>query len=222
MMAKRLFDLVASTLGLVCLAPLLVLVSVAVVIDSPGPALYSGRRVGRQGREFRMLKFRSMVVGADRRGAGITISGDNRVTRLGRILRRTKLDELPQLVNVLKGDMSLVGPRPEDPRYVALYNEEQRATLQVRPGVTGLASIAYRDEESQLAGLEWERHYIDQIMPDKLALEALYLKQRSFWSDIRIMLATLVPGLAALPFSSVMTEDQVDQVCSELRRAGGA
>ncbi|MFZ1551113.1 MAG: sugar transferase, partial [Anaerolineae bacterium] len=128
-------------------------------------------RVGQDGRPFRLYKFRSMIVGTDRQGPGITATGDPRITRVGRFLRRAKLDELPQLINVLLGDMSLVGPRPEDPRYVAFYTPEQRRVLSVHPGITSPASLAYRHEEQLLAGEDWETHYRTRVLPAKLALD---------------------------------------------------
>ncbi len=191
-MLKRLFDLIASALGLVILSPLLALIALLVCLTSPGPVFYRARRVGRGGREFTLYKFRSMVADADRRGPGITTAGDPRVTPLGRILRRTKLDELPQLWNVLRGDMSLVGPRPEDPRYVALYTPEQRRVLDVRPGITSLASLEYRNEEAILRGPDWEQRYIHEVMPAKLAIDLRYVQGATLFSDILIILRTLL------------------------------
>ncbi|MEW6580001.1 MAG: sugar transferase, partial [Chloroflexota bacterium] len=169
-MLKRPFDLLASAIGLVFLSPLFALIALLIRLSSPGPIFYRARRVGRCGREFTLYKFRSMVANADRQGPGITTAGDPRVTPIGRVLRRTKLDELPQLWNVLRGDMSLVGPRPEDPRYVALYTPEQRRVLDVRPGITSLASIEYRHEEAVLRGPDWEQRYIREVMPAKLTI----------------------------------------------------
>lgn len=190
-MAKRLFDISASLVGLLILAPVMAVAALAICLDSPGPALYRAVRVGQGGREFRLLKFRTMVSGADRKGPGITTAADPRVTRVGRVLRRAKLDELPQLVNVLLGDMSLVGPRPEDPRYVTLYSPEQRRVLAVRPGVTSPASIRYRNEAALLDGPDWEARYVSEIMPSKLAAELEYIEARSFWKDLAILLRTL-------------------------------
>lgn len=188
---KRAFDLVAAGVGLMVLAPLLAGLALAVKATSPGPVLYCAVRTGRDGVPFRLYKFRSMSVGADRCGPGITVSGDSRVTRLGRWLRRTKLDELPQLLNVLKGDMSLVGPRPEDPRYVALYSAEQRRILAVRPGITSVASLEYRQEAGLLSGGNWEQVYCATIMPQKLAIDLAYIEQQSLGGDIAIILRTL-------------------------------
>lgn len=191
-MLKRLFDLLASAMGLVLLSPLLALIAIAIRLTSPGPIFYRARRVGRGGREFTLYKFRSMVADADRHGPGITAAGDPRVTPVGRVLRRTKLDELPQLWNVLRGDMTLVGPRPEDPRYVALYTPEQRRVLDVRPGITSLASLEYRNEESILRGPDWEQRYVQEVMPAKLAIDLRYVQRATLFSDLVIILRTLL------------------------------
>lgn len=191
-MLKRLFDLFASGLGLLVLSPLFALIALLVRLSSPGPIFYRARRVGRGGREFTLYKFRSMVANADRQGPGITAAGDPRVTPIGHVLRRTKLDELPQLWNVLHGDMSLVGPRPEDPRYVALYTPEQRRVLDVRPGITSLASIEYRNEEAILRGPDWEQRYIREVMPAKLAIDLRYVQQATLLTDLLIILRTLL------------------------------
>lgn len=189
---KRAFDILSSAAGLALLSPLLVVIAAAVKLDSPGPVLYRGRRMGRYGREFYIWKFRTMVTGADRAGPGITVADDSRVTRVGRLLRRTKLDELPQLVNVLRGEMSIVGPRPEDPRYVALYPPEQRAQiLSVRPGVTSPASVRFRHEESALSGADWEAAYVQTIMPAKLAIDLEYVQNASLLRDVGLIVRTV-------------------------------
>lgn len=190
-MLKRGFDVLASAAGLLILSPLLVGVAAAISLTSPGPIFYKATRVGRGGQEFSLYKFRSMVVDADKRGPGITTSGDPRITRVGRLLRRSKLDELPQLINVLRGDMSLVGPRPEDPRYVALYNPEQREVLKVRPGITSLASVNYRHEEELLSGQDWEQVYVQEILPLKLALDLEYARNANLWTDCVLIFRTL-------------------------------
>ena len=189
--ARRTLDLVASAAGLVVLAPVLAALALAVKLGDGGPALYVSRRVGRYGRPLSLYKFRTMVVGADRQGPGITTAADRRVTRVGAVLRRYKLDELPQLANVLKGEMSLVGPRPEDPRYVAAYTPEERRVLDVRPGLTSPASLAFRDEARRLEGEDWERVYVEEILPAKLALERAYLRRRTLGSDLGLILRTL-------------------------------
>ena len=187
----RLLDLVASGLGLVVLSPLLLLTAFAVRLDSPGPVFYRAPRVGRDGVPFRLYKFRSMIADADRRGPGITVAGDRRVTRTGAFLRRTKLDELPQLINVLCGEMSLVGPRPEDPRYVAHYTPDQRQVLRVRPGITSAASLRYRNEAALLTGPDWEKTYVENIMPQKLAIELAYLQRKNLLTDLELIMLTL-------------------------------
>ncbi|HOG46379.1 MAG TPA: sugar transferase [Anaerolineae bacterium] len=192
MAVKRAIDAVAALLGLVLLSPLLALIAIAVRLDSPGPALYRARRIGKDGRPFAMYKFRTMVAGADRQGPAVTAGGDRRVTRIGRWLRRSKLDELPQLLNVLRGDMSLVGPRPEDLKYVALYTPAQREVLCVRPGITGLATVKYRHEEQLLAAAGDLEATYRQVMQEKLAFDLEYVRRRSLWLDLRIILATLM------------------------------
>jgi lipopolysaccharide/colanic/teichoic acid biosynthesis glycosyltransferase len=187
----RLLDLVASGLGLVVLSPLFLLIALAIRLDTTGPVLYRARRIGKDGAPFSLYKFRSMVAGADKRGPGVTAAGDMRITRAGRFLRRTKIDELPQLINVLKGDMSLVGPRPEDPRYVALYTPEQRRVLAVRPGITSAASLAYRHEEQLLSGEGWETIYRTRVLPDKLAIDLAYLARRTVASDLKLIIQTI-------------------------------
>ncbi len=186
----RLFDILVSVIVLVCLSPLLAAIAVAVKLYDGGPVFYAGKRVGRGGKPIRILKFRTMIPDADRQGPGITTSSDERITPLGRLLRKTKLDEFPQFANVLLGDMSLVGPRPEDPRYVARYTDEQRALLSVRPGITSPASLQYYEEEALLSGEEWEERYLTEILPRKLRIEAEYQKHRTFSSDIGIILKT--------------------------------
>ena len=185
-------DIVAASCGLIVLNSLLLIVAVLVKLDSPGPVLFRGERVGRNGERFRVYKFRTMVSDAARRGPGITTKGDPRVTRVGHFLRRTKLDELPQLVNVLRGDMSLVGPRPEDPRYVALYTAEQRRVLSVRPGITSPASVRFRHEEEMLPGEGWERVYREEVLPAKLQIELEYLECRSVWRDLGVIAQTVL------------------------------
>jgi lipopolysaccharide/colanic/teichoic acid biosynthesis glycosyltransferase len=163
--------------------------------DSPGPVFHRGVRVGKDGVHFRLYKFRSMRVDAGGNGPAITAAGDPRITRSGAFLRRTKLDELPQLLNVLRGEMSLVGPRPEDPRYVALYTAEQRRVLRVRPGITGAASVAYRREENLLTGPDWEQVYCNQVLPAKLAIDLAWLDRRTLAGDLLLLLRTVAAVL---------------------------
>jgi lipopolysaccharide/colanic/teichoic acid biosynthesis glycosyltransferase len=190
-MVKRLIDVVGSGVGLVILAPVLGVVAVAVKIGSPGPVLYRAKRVGQRGKLFHLYKFRSMRVNADKQGLGITTHNDSRVTPIGKILRRTKLDELPQLLNVFKGEMSLVGPRPEDPRYVELYTVEQRRVLEVKPGITSLATLEYRHEEALLTATDPEKQYIEQIMPAKLTIDLEYVTHATILTDLTILFKTV-------------------------------
>jgi lipopolysaccharide/colanic/teichoic acid biosynthesis glycosyltransferase len=169
--------------------PLFPVIAALVVAESGRPVLYRARRVGRGGREFSVLKFRTMRTSTS--GPAVTASGDRRITKVGRVLRKTKLDELPQLFNVLRGEMSIVGPRPEDPRYVLHYSDVQRRLLDIRPGITGAAAVAFRDEESLLANAEdLEFTYIHDVLPQKLDLELRYLERPSLWADVQLLLAT--------------------------------
>lgn len=192
-MLKRLFDLAGAATGLLLLSPLLLAVAWWVKLDSPGPVFYRQERVGRHGRVFRIHKFRTMRVGADQAGPAITVGEDARITRAGRALRARRLDELPQLIDVLRGDMSLVGPRPEVPRYVALYPPALREqVLSVRPGLTDPASLAFRNEAEQLArAADPEREYVDVILPAKLASAAAYAQRASLWSDLGVLLRSV-------------------------------
>jgi lipopolysaccharide/colanic/teichoic acid biosynthesis glycosyltransferase len=190
-MLKRGFDVVASGAGLVVLSPLFFVIAIAVRLNSRGPVFYRARRVGRHGKEFLLYKFRSMITDADQIGPGITSAQDNRITSVGRFLRRTKLDELPQLINVVRGEMSLVGPRPEDPRYVELYTPEQREILRYRPGITSMASFTYRNEEQLLSGDDWERMYVDQVMPAKLTIDLEYARRANLFTDVWLILRTV-------------------------------
>lgn len=194
---KRLFDLLASAAGLLVLSPLLLLLALWVKLDSAGPVFYRQTRVGRGNRDFRLFKFRSMRVGADKQGL-ITVGGrDPRVTRSGYYLRKYKLDELPQLINVFLGDMSLVGPRPEVRKYVELYTPEQMHVLDVRPGITDPASIRYRNENELLAASDDpERYYRETIMQDKLRIDLAYVAERSFLYDLRLIFKTFWTILA--------------------------
>jgi lipopolysaccharide/colanic/teichoic acid biosynthesis glycosyltransferase len=192
-MGKRLFDLLLSSLGLLALAPVLLLIALLVKLDSPGPVFYRQERVGRGGRPFFIHKFRTMRHDPAGQGLQITVGADSRITRVGGFLRASKLDELPQLLDVWRGCMSLVGPRPEVPRYVAHYPAALRdKVLSVRPGITDLASIEYRDESRVLArAADPEQAYIHEVLPHKLALAASYVDQASLWLDVRLILRTL-------------------------------
>ena len=191
LLLKRLFDMAASGIGLLLLAPLLLVLAAWIKCDSAGPVFFLQERVGLCGKLFRIIKFRSMR--QNNSGPQITVGADARITRSGRFIRAYKLDELPQLINVLLGDMSLVGPRPEVPRYVALYPADVREeVLSVRPGMTDLASVQYRSESDLLAASsDPERTYTTVILPAKLALYQQYVRQRSLWLDVRIIGMTL-------------------------------
>jgi len=179
------------------LSPLFAVIAAAIKLDSPGPVMYRATRSGRDGHPFTMFKFRTMQERRDAHGPKITTHADRRVTRVGRLLRPSRLDELPQLWNVLRGDMSLVGPRPEDPHYVELYSVDDRTVLTVRPGITSLAALLYRDEERLLIGEGWERVYIEQVMPAKLAIDRSYVERQALWLDLKILAATAL-GLLGL------------------------
>lgn len=191
-MVKRLFDILGSLLAALLLSPVLVVIIIAVSSGSPGGPFFRQVRVGREGRHFRLLKFRTMQPGSESQGQITVGERDPRITGVGHVLRRGKLDELPQLLNILWGDMSIVGPRPEVPKYVALYTNEQRAVLDVRPGLSSLASIAYINE-SELLGRssDPERTYIEEVMPAKLALDLRYVREQSLWMDLRIIAVTV-------------------------------
>ena len=190
--ARRAFNFGASLLGLIALSPLFIAVAIAIRADSPGPVFFRQRRVGRGGALFDILKFRSMRVDAEAVGGQLTVGEDPRITTVGRFIRAWKLDELPQLLNVVMGDMDLVGPRPEVPKYVALYDEQQRQVLRVRPGITDPASVEFRNESELMAGNpDPERLYLEVIMPRKLATNLAYLRQRNLVSDIGVIFSTL-------------------------------
>ncbi len=191
-MGQRALDVVISALGLVILTPLLSVLSLWIKLDSRGPIFYRGERVGKDGRPFLMYKFRTMVLEAHRIGPAVTYRDDPRITKVGRFLRRTKLDELPQLINVLKGEMSVVGPRPEDPSYVAHYDAQQREVLRVKPGITGLTQLQYRDEASMLEGDSPDEDYLRQIMPEKVKLDLSYVQNRSLPLYISILWQTAI------------------------------
>ncbi|CAM5188273.1 UDP-glucose:undecaprenyl-phosphate glucose-1-phosphate transferase [Castellaniella defragrans] len=193
MVAKRLFDWVVSGLALLVLSPVLLAIALAVKVDSPGPVFFRQQRVGRFGRPFLIHKFRTMVTDAEARGMQITVGADPRVTRVGRMLRRYKLDELPQLIDVFVGTMSLVGPRPEVPRYVACYPDGVRdIVLSVRPGITDRASIEFRNENEILDRAEDPHEaYVSEVLPVKLGYYCDYVKNRLFWGDLSIICATV-------------------------------
>ncbi len=187
----QLFDVFVSSAVLVVFAPLMLFVTLAIKMTSPGPVLYRSQRIGRGGQPFRLIKFRTMVGDADKLGPSVTAWDDPRITRIGRVLRRSKLDELPTFINVLRGEMRVVGPRPETPRWVALYTPDQRRVLQVHPGITSPATVRYRHEEQLLAGKPIELAY-PPIMRHKLEIELEYLRTRSFWNDLKTISLTIL------------------------------
>ena len=189
----RFFDFVLSLVGLVILAPIFIVLAVWIKIDSMGPVFYKQIRVGQNGKDFGLFKFRSMVVDADKKGL-ITVGGrDPRITRSGYFIRKYKLDELPQLINVLVGDMSLVGPRPEVRKYVELYDDEQNKVLSVKPGITDYASIEYMDENEILGkSTDPEKIYIEEIMPEKIKYNMKYIKNRSLIEYFKIIFLTVL------------------------------
>lgn len=191
--AKRVMDLLLACIGLLLLSPLMLTIALAIKLDSPGPVFFRQVRVGRGGRLFRIHKFRTMVHRPVDQGMQLTVGADARITRVGQWLRARRFDELPQLIDVLKGDMSVVGPRPEVPRYVAHYTDEQRSKiLSVRPGITDPASLAFRDEARILAAAsDPERAYVEQVMPQKLRHAIDYAERASLWTDLRLIARTL-------------------------------
>jgi lipopolysaccharide/colanic/teichoic acid biosynthesis glycosyltransferase len=190
-LGKRILDTTAALVSLVIASPVLLLCTVAVWLDSRGPILYRQRRVGQNGRTFQIFKLRTMIDGADKHGSKLTASGDSRITNVGKILRKTKLDEIPQLLNVLRGEMSLVGPRPEVPEYVEKYTSQERLVLDVRPGITGPASLAYIDEGRLLAtAVDQEDFYVNTIMRRKLQADLAYCRKVSLFEDVRLILLT--------------------------------
>jgi lipopolysaccharide/colanic/teichoic acid biosynthesis glycosyltransferase len=189
---KRAFDIVVSFVGLVGLFPLMLLVAALIKLDSSGPVFFRQERIGRGFRPFQILKFRTMIDNAQTKGRLITLAHDPRITRVGRILRWTKIDELPQLINVLKGEMSLVGPRPEVLRYVRAFQKDYEEILRVRPGMTDLASLKYRNEEAILGNFDNpDEEYVMHVLPDKIRLAKDYLRHSSFLFDLRLILKTL-------------------------------
>ena len=194
-MLKRLFDFLASLALLILLSPLFAIIALLIKLDSPGPVFYRARRVGWEGQPFCMLKFRTMVTDADKLGPGLTCHADPRITRVGHLLRQTSLDELPQLLNIVRGDMSLIGPRPETPEYVNLNDPTWQQVLSVRPGLSGLAQLRYADEAAQLSGVAAAHDYLTHILPDKLALDVQYVQTRSLALDLILLFQTLLIAL---------------------------
>ena len=190
-MLKRIFDIISSLFGLILLSPFMIIIAILIKLDSKEPIFFKQVRVTKNGREFKIFKYRTMKIGSDKYSQ-ITVGKDSRITKVGDFLRKYKLDEIPQLINVLIGDMSLVGPRPEVPKYVALYTEEQREILKVRAGITDYASIEFSNENDILANeADPEKAYIEKIMPRKIELNKKYLSEISVMTDIKIILLTI-------------------------------
>jgi len=191
---KRAFDFVVSFLVILIALPLWFVVAMAIKLDSFGPVFFCGERIGKGGNRFNIYKFRTMVVDASIRGPGITHDNDRRITHVGRFLRKLKIDEMPQLINVLRGEMSIVGPRPEDPRYVAKYTPEQRRVLGVRPGMASPAFIKYRHEEKVLTAADGdpEHVYSNRILPDKLRMDLDYIQQQTFLFDLKVLVQAAI------------------------------
>ena len=190
---KRILDIVVSLIGLICLLPLLLLVAVLIKLDSTGPIFFRQERMGMRFRPFQILKFRTMVQDSSSRGQSITVGDDPRITRVGRFLRKTKIDELPQLINVLRGEMTFVGPRPEVPQYVELFRQDYEEILKIRPGITDLASIKYRDEAALLGNSENpEQEYVTRVLPDKINLGKEYIRRSSMFFDLTVILKTFL------------------------------
>lgn len=197
--AKRIIDFTLALGGLTILSPMLIVVALFIKLDTAGPVLYQGNRVGLHGKPFKMMKFRTMVVGADKLGGSSTPNDDPRITRVGKFLRRYKLDELPQLLNVLRGEMSFVGPRPQVQWAVDLYTEEERRVLTVRPGLTDYASLKFADEGEILKGsTNPDKDYMEKIYPEKMRLGLEYIEKQSLWTDLHIILQTIRTLIAEL------------------------
>jgi lipopolysaccharide/colanic/teichoic acid biosynthesis glycosyltransferase len=191
-LSKRIFDILASTIGLIIITPGLLIIAILIKIQMPGPVIFKQQRIGRNGQPFTIFKFRSMIL--DHHGSTISIKGEQRITPLGAFLRKYKLDELPELWNVVKGDMSLVGPRPDMPDYANLLVGEEELILKLRPGITGPASLKYANEEELLTGVSDPAKYNDEVIwPDKVRINLDYYHNRSFLGDIQIILKTLLP-----------------------------
>ncbi|MGO1368560.1 sugar transferase [Senegalia sp. (in: firmicutes)] len=187
------FDFIVSLIGLICLLPVFFVIAILIKIDSKGPVFFKQVRVGKDIKEFKIFKFRTMIQDSEKKGMQITVGRDSRITKFGYVLRRTKIDELPQLINILIGDMSFVGPRPEVPKYIEMYTEQQQNILKIKPGITDLASIEYRDENTLLSDSNNpEETYIKEIMPRKIQLNVEYLRRFSIFYDIKIIIKTIL------------------------------
>lgn len=193
LIVKRIIDIVLSIIGIVVMAIPMIIISIAIKLNSKGPVLFRQERVGKDFKHFKINKFRTMVTDAEKKGMQITVGKDSRITSVGNFLRKSKLDEFPQLFNVLFGEMSFVGPRPEVPKYVKLYDDYQKNVLKVKPGITDLASIEYRDESTVLGQSEDpEKAYIEEVLPTKLELNMKYIKKMSVFYDVYLIMKTLL------------------------------
>jgi len=191
-MAKRIFDIILSGIGLVVLSPVILVIAIIIKRTSLGPVFYRGERTGLHGKSFRIFKFRSMIVDAEKTGVSSTSQEDTRVTPIGRFVRKTKLDEIPQLINVFIGDMSLVGPRPEVKKFTDMYTEDEKVLLSIRPGITDYASIWNSDEATLLAGsADPDKDYLEKIRPEKIRLQLKYFKEQSLITDMKILFLTV-------------------------------
>lgn len=189
---KRIFDVTASIIGLIVLLPLFIIIAILIKLNDKGPIFYKQKRMGQNFKPFELLKFRTMVVNADKIGPAVTKDGDPRITKIGKFLRKTKLDELPQLWNVIRGDMSIVGPRPEVEKYIQYYENDYKEILKVRPGITDYATIKFRNEEEILSKYDdTESAYIKYVLPEKIKLYKTYIKEISFFTDLKIIFWTL-------------------------------
>ncbi|MEW6571215.1 MAG: sugar transferase [Nitrospirota bacterium] len=195
---KRLFDIFFSAIGLVILSPLLVTATFLIKLDSTGPVFYRHERIGRNFKPFKVYKFRTMIVGAEKQGPAITVGEDGRITKVGKFLRRYKIDEIPQLINVLKGEMSFVGPRPEVRDYVQLFKEDYKKLLTVRPGITDPASLKYAEEGKVLSlTANWEEEYRKKILPEKIRLSLHYVENRNMTTDLKLIFQSILRSIHA-------------------------
>jgi lipopolysaccharide/colanic/teichoic acid biosynthesis glycosyltransferase len=189
---KRIFDVAASIIGLIVLLPLFIIIAILIKLNDKGPIFYKQKRIGQNFKPFKLLKFRTMIVNADKIGPAVTKDGDPRITKIGKFLRKTKLDELPQLWNVIRGDMSIVGPRPEVEKYIQYYEDDYKEILKVKPGITDYATIKFRNEEEILSKYDdTESAYIKYVLPEKIKLYKTYIKEISFLTDLKIIFWTL-------------------------------
>ena len=209
LLLKRLFDIVVSAAMLLLASPVFLILAVAIKLDSPGPVFYRQERVTQYGRKFRIFKFRTMVSNADKIGAQVTVGNDSRITRVGKLIRKCRLDEVSQLIDILRGTMTFVGTRPEVPKYVAAYTPEMMATLLLPAGVTSLASIMYKDEDQLLSGAEdVDQVYIEKVLPGKMRYNLEAIESFSFWGDIKLMFMTV---FAVLGKDYSKTEEQTEE-----------